>query len=636
MGTGQVKPSVLLLAAVVAVWGCGTRTPPGEACSRDLDCDGDMCLGGLCADPAGDFDGDGLSNAIELRLGLDPTNPDTDYDGTPDGEEVGRDPDHPLDTDGDGKIDAAESNLLDSDGDCVPDPLDPRNDVPDATPAEVAAARCSHAGVCGLHFESVIGQCDGHGVWTCDAAAVPGYHSPEIACDGRDEDCNGRTDDGFTLDGVPIGQPCDGGGACGIGVVECAGDGLTARCSTSPGGSHDASRPEACNGLDDDCDGLTDEAEALGCTLYRVDADQDGFAAEGADGRCLCAPADAFTTTQVGDCDDHDAAVHPGAMELCNGKDDNCDGQTDEGALPPGAAAEVCVLAGVCAAHPELAALTCRDGKPACDWSSVPGFSPSESRCDGQDDDCDGRTDEDFFWSDPVAGLVPLGGACGLGACAGGTVVCGDDQAGAACSSALSAFPEICNGIDDDCDGVVDNGFAKVYAPGAVLVDPGRPRARAAAAMVHVPVAPASLYGYGGARTTTLDGQVVTALSDFWRYDLQSRGFLALPGDLPGERAGAHLLFDGDAIAGPRLLLVGPLRGGTAVDGPLWQYSLATGAWSSLAVQVPQTGTLAAALSCVSDSAVPYVMASGVAQVMTGVAFATVSVCWKFIPTSSV
>ncbi|VAW09947.1 Probable aggregation factor core protein MAFp3, isoform C [hydrothermal vent metagenome] len=77
-----------------------------------------------------DTDGDGLFDGPEATLGTDPTNPDTDGDGINDGDEVGDDVKNPLDEDGDGIIDALDSNILDEDNDGVVDQLDPANDNP--------------------------------------------------------------------------------------------------------------------------------------------------------------------------------------------------------------------------------------------------------------------------------------------------------------------------------------------------------------------------------------------------------------------------------------------------------------------------------------------------------------------------
>lgn len=77
-----------------------------------------------------DSDGDGLLDRDETALGLDPNNSDTDADGLGDAAEVGSDINNPMDTDGDGVIDALESNILDSDNDGIVDQLDPANDNP--------------------------------------------------------------------------------------------------------------------------------------------------------------------------------------------------------------------------------------------------------------------------------------------------------------------------------------------------------------------------------------------------------------------------------------------------------------------------------------------------------------------------
>ncbi|MDE3741460.1 Calx-beta domain-containing protein [Maribacter polysaccharolyticus] len=77
-----------------------------------------------------DTDGDGLFDGVEATLGTDPTNVDTDGDGIEDGVEVGGDTANPLDEDGDGIIDALDSNIADTDSDGVLDWLDPANTNP--------------------------------------------------------------------------------------------------------------------------------------------------------------------------------------------------------------------------------------------------------------------------------------------------------------------------------------------------------------------------------------------------------------------------------------------------------------------------------------------------------------------------
>jgi hypothetical protein len=138
--------------------------------------------------------------------------------------------------------------------------------------------------------------------------------------------------------------------------------------------------------------------------------------------------------------------VQPGApaVEVCNGRDDDCDGNVDEDfdlGAPCTAGAGACAVDGhrVCGA----------DGAAACD--AVP-HAPQVERCNTVDDDCDGHVDEDF---------PNLGRACDDPAdadvCARGLFQCGADGR-VACAGDVPS-PERCNYRDDDCDGTPDNGF---------------------------------------------------------------------------------------------------------------------------------------------------------------------------------
>ncbi|MCC6459622.1 MAG: hypothetical protein IT260_04060 [Saprospiraceae bacterium] len=87
---------------------------------------------------------------------------------------------------------------------------------------------------------------------------------------------------------------------------------------------------ETCNGMDDDCDGLTDDDDPSisGQTLWYADSDDDSF---GAPAQTQLACSQPFGYVDNGDdCNDNNAAIHPNATETCNGFDDNCDGQTDD------------------------------------------------------------------------------------------------------------------------------------------------------------------------------------------------------------------------------------------------------------------------------------------------------------------
>ena len=206
-----------------------------------------------------------------------------------------------------------------------------------------------------------------------------------------------------------------------------------------------ALQAEICNGLDDDGDGLVDEG--LPTDGPAVDCDGDGYP--------LCATTATTAIDCQGrsvtlvpgaapDCNDQIGAIHAGATELCNGLDDNCDGQVDEGNPAGGAACIVAGLLGPCA----QGVTSCADGPMRC----VQTVFPTAETCNGVDDNCDGTIDE---------GNPPGGASCtvpgALGRCALGVTSCATGSL--ACAPTWTPAAETCNGLDDDCDGAVDEGL---------------------------------------------------------------------------------------------------------------------------------------------------------------------------------
>ena len=159
------------------------------------------------------------------------------------------------------------------------------------------------------------------------------------------------------------------------------------------------------NRVDDDCDGIADDA------MDEDDLDADGW------------------SVADGDCDDNDVDVHPDATEIANGYDDDCDGVADDGFSDDDLDADGDGFS--------IAQGDCRDA----DASVYPGAT--EDLTNLRDDDCDGIADDGLDETDADAdGHTILAGDCD------------DDDAGI-----YPGASEAGNGRDDDCDGVADDGL---------------------------------------------------------------------------------------------------------------------------------------------------------------------------------
>ncbi|MCB9763746.1 MAG: FG-GAP repeat protein [Alphaproteobacteria bacterium] len=191
-------------------------------------------------------------------------------------------------------------------------------------------------------------------------------------------------------DGTPDSTPVDSA----IPAVDGDDDGFTedVDCDDADPAVHPEA-DERCNGVDDDCDGDIDEDASDAGTWY-TDGDGDEYG----DAAVIACAQPEGTVSLPGDCDDGDAAVNPGAAEVCNGVDDDCDGLVDdadtdvEGVSPWHPDAD-----GDTYGDPEITTVAC--DAPAghvaddsdCDDSSAAAAPGLEEICgDGLDNDCDG------------------------------------------------------------------------------------------------------------------------------------------------------------------------------------------------------------------------------------------------------
>lgn len=288
---------------------------------------------------------------------------------------------------------------------------------------------------------------------------------------------------------------------CPIDCGSC-GDGVCSTCSTLREDRESCpvdcceERPETCNGLDDDCDGETDEADSQGCRTFFRDDDRDGLG-RWDDTRCLCAPGGPYRTPLLGDCDDTNPAVGQGDDEVCNERDDDCDGVTDEGfevgaICDPGIACRTglivcsgpsstaCVAAGVAPADSRCSDASCEGNAvreaSRCDDAGqcIPGalracfgnlcLDKPEPRCTSACED-DGDCESPYHCAvTPTASLcapdLALGQACGRDAqCAGGLCrdgVCCESECDGQCRSCALVVPGRClfvsQGVDPDDD----------------------------------------------------------------------------------------------------------------------------------------------------------------------------------------
>jgi hypothetical protein len=243
------------------------------------------------------------------------------------------------------------------------------------------------------------------------------------------------------------------------------GDGYTVSmgdCDDDDPRAHPGGR-EICNLSDDDCDGEVDE-EAWDAGTFFADADSDGFGDGAAAIRACTAPEGHVEDST--DCLDTDPSTHPGADEICDDVDNDCDGAVDDSALDP--SAWYVDLDGDRYGDPSSLVYGCdeipgmiSDGTD-CNDSDETVHPAAVEFCDGLDNDCDGVVDFDAdfglrTWYEDGDGDGHGDATKSISSCEppSGYVWSSDDCDDSE-ATRYPLAPELCDLMDNDCDDVVD------------------------------------------------------------------------------------------------------------------------------------------------------------------------------------
>ena len=327
------------------------------------------------------------------------------------------------------------------------------------------------------------------------------FEKEETGCDGIDTDCDGKIDENLSQVKNPQNGVCQGN------LRECVDGEWVEQELKDPLNFQELET--RCDGIDNDCDGLVDEALIPG-----LSSNQMGVCAESV---LVCHGSEGWKQPTLSSIEEFSTVDH------CDGQDNDCDGIIDEDAqVIPATKQE-----GVC----NGARLECTGGQfNEPDYHLIDTYEENEVNCDGKDNDCDGFTDENLP-NPPLADVQ-------LGVCVGATKFCSDrGEWSEPLYSSLENFSNEdsrCNGIDSDCDGISDEDYR-----GRII----------------------SVHGVcAGALDRCVNGEILASFEEINRYEELEHSCDGLDNDCDGE-------IDEDLIAPLADLQLGVCEGSAKICG---------------------------------------------------------------------
>ena len=340
------------------------------------------------------------------------------------------------------------------------------------------------------------------GALKCVGAVNPGVET----CNSQDDDCDGVIDssngmppaDSVGACNVPIAPPAGATSPCTAGTKACAGGSVVCNGATGP-----SSPSDGCK-IDANCDGLlTNQPDTLtdvhNCGACGIDCTAGAVHANWTCGMGVCQfqgcqngyyDNGAAPDVTAGDNKCGYACLFNSATESCNGVDDNCNGAIDENVVKP-TPAQVCgvspsATASYCLAGAGGIGVACTNGAWACTFPAgvcSPSCGQAVETCNGIDDNCNGTIDENVSnigqpCTSDVGAAAPGDGVCRTS----GTYVCNGANASkcSAVKDLTQVGAELCDGLDNDCDGTVDETFNAKGANSTFFVKPAVTKVQAA------------------------------------------------------------------------------------------------------------------------------------------------------------